>query len=203
MSWHASDDMLRRYARGETGMALTASVESHLLRCGVCRGRLAPAVDAPLEAAWTGVLDAIQAPPAPHLVRVLRRLGLRDADGVLLAAARAVSGAWTLATLAVVVFAALATFADAGRGLALYLLVAPLVPVVGVVAAFGATDPLVELASTTPYSKARLAALRTAAVLVTGVPLSILVASPCRTSAGSRSRGCRPRSCSPSPRSSR
>ena len=46
----------------------------------------------------------------------------------------AVSGAWTLATLAVVVFAALATFADAGRGLALYLLVAPLVPVLGVVA---------------------------------------------------------------------
>jgi hypothetical protein len=137
MSWHASDDMLRRYARGETGMALTASVEAHLLRCGVCRGRLAPAVDAPLEAAWTGVLDAIQAPPAPHLVRVLRRLGLRDADGVLLAAARAVSGAWTLATLAVVVFAALATFADAGRGLALYLLVAPLVPVVGEPAGIG------------------------------------------------------------------
>ena len=149
------------------------------------------------------MLDAIQAPPAPLLVRVLRRLGLRDADGVLLAAARAVSGAWTLATLAVVVFAALATFADAGRGLALYLLVAPLVPVVGVVAAFGATDPLVELASTTPYSKARLAALRTAAVLVTAVPVSSSSASPCRTSAGSRSRGCCPRWCSPSPRSSR
>ena len=63
-NWHASDEMLRSYARGETGVAVMASVEAHLMRCPVCRARLAPEVDAPLESAWTRVADAVQAPRA-------------------------------------------------------------------------------------------------------------------------------------------
>lgn len=174
-SWHASDEMVRRYARGETGIAVMASVEAHLMRCAACRDRIASEVTEPLEPAWARVADRIQAPQAPVVVRLLRRLGLSETDAVLLSAARSLSGAWTLATVAVVVFAALAAIPGVAQGDGLYLLVAPLVPVLGVVAAFGSADPLAGLASTTPYSKARLALLRTVAVVITSVPLSISV----------------------------
>lgn len=171
--WHATDEMLRGYARGETGVAVTASVEAHLMSCSTCQARLAPQVDLPLDAAWTRVLDAVQEPPKPFLVRVLQRVGLRDADAVLLAAARSVGGAWALATLLVVCCSALAALAQASQDQTLYLIVAPLAPVLGVVAAFGSTDPLAAVLRATPYPKARLALLRTAAVLVWSMPLSL------------------------------
>ena len=174
-SWHASDEMLRSYARGETGVAVMASVEAHLMRCPVCRARLVPEVDAPLEAAWTRVADAVQAPRAPFVVRLMRMCGLSESDGALLGASRSLNGAWLLATMAVVVFAAVAAIPSETLGQALYLLVAPLVPVAGVVAAFAAGDPLAGLTSTTPYSKARLALLRTVAVVIASVPLSIAI----------------------------
>jgi hypothetical protein len=174
-SWHASDEMLRTYVRGQTGIAVTASVEAHLLRCAACRERIAPEVAEPLEVAWTRVVERIQTPRLPFVVRLMRRCGLSESDSVLLAAARALNGAWLLATLAVVVFAALAAIPSASQGQALYLLVAPLVPVAGVVAAFATSDPLVDLTGTTPYPKARLALLRTVAVVITSVPLSIAI----------------------------
>jgi hypothetical protein len=174
-TWHAGEEMLRSYARGESGVAVMASVEAHLMRCPDCRERLAPEVEAPLEAAWTRVADHIQTPRLPFVVRLMRACGLSESDGVLLAAARSLNGAWLLATLAVIVFAAVAAIPSETQGQALYLLVAPLVPVVGVVAAFAASDPLSDLTSTTPYSKARLALLRTVAVVITSVPLSIAI----------------------------
>ena len=174
-AWHASDDMLRSYARGESGIAAMASIETHLMRCAACRERVARAVAAPLDGAWTRVTDRIHAPRPPFVVRLMRRCGLSESDGVLLAAARSLNGAWPLATLAVIVFAAVAAIPSEAQGQALYLLVAPLVPVAGVVAAFATADPLTDLSSTTPYPKARLALLRTIAVVITSAPLSIAI----------------------------
>ena len=174
-TWHATDEMLRGYARGETGVAVMASVEAHLLSCAACRARIASEAAEPLDATWTRVADRIQAPRLPFVVRLMRRCGLSESDGVLLAAARALDGAWLLATLAVVLFAALAAIPSATQGRALYLLVAPLVPVAGVVAAFAAADPLADLTRTTAYPKARLALLRTVAVVISGVPLSVAI----------------------------
>jgi len=174
--WHASDEMLRSYARGEGAVSTTASIEAHLMRCAHCRDRIAAEVCDPLlGVAWARVADGVQASPEPVVVRVLRRLGLSETDAVLLSAARSVRGAWTLATIAVVVFATLAAIPGVTQGQALYLLVAPLVPVIGVVAAFGSADPLAVLTCTTPYLKARLALLRAAAVLITSAPLSVAV----------------------------
>ena len=106
-------------------------------------------------------------------MRLLRRLGLSEADAALLRAARSLDGSWTIATLAVVAFAALAAIDGGSSGRALYLLVAPLLPVVGVVVAFSSSDSLADLVAATPYSKARLALLRTAAVCAASVPLVI------------------------------
>jgi hypothetical protein len=100
-------------------------------------------------------------------------MGLSEADAALLQAARSLDGSWTIATLAVVAFAALAAIDGGAAGRALYLLIAPLLPVAGVVVAFSSSDSLADLVATTPYSKARLALLRTAAVCAASVPLVI------------------------------
>lgn len=177
MSWHADAALLRSYAAGDPDVAAAASVEAHLLECGECRARLAGVrgPDPALERAWTGVMAGIGVPPPSPPVRLLRRLGASAADAVLLRAARSLDGAWTLATIVVIAFAALAALDGGERGTALYLLLAPLVPVAGVVVAFASTDPLDELTTATPYSAARLALLRTLAVSVTSVPLVVAV----------------------------
>jgi hypothetical protein len=175
-TWHASGEMLGAYARGEGGLATTASVEAHLMACPECRARVALKVQpGPLDATWSAVADRLHAEKLPFVVRLLRRAGLSENDSVLLAAARSLDGAWTLATLAVLVFAALAAIPGVADGRALYLLVAPLVPVIGVVAAFQSSDPLAALTITTPYSQARLALLRTVAVVVTSVPAAVAI----------------------------
>ena len=128
---------------------------------------------AELALAWTGIRAAIQRPALPPVLRLLRRIGLSEQDSVLLSASQSLRGPWTLATSAILVFAVAASFPGQSIGQALYLLVAPLVPVLGVVAAFAAGDTGAELTGPTPYSKTRLALLRTAAVIVTTVPLVV------------------------------
>ena len=62
-----------------------------------------------------------------------------------------------------------------GRGaLAPFLLVAPLVPVLGVAAAYAPNeDPLESLVVTAPYGRTRLILLRTLGVLVSVLPFAI------------------------------
>jgi hypothetical protein len=117
----------------------------------------------------------IQTPPEPFGVRLLRRCGLGDGDAVLLSASRSLSGAWTVAMLVIVAFSALAAVVDLSRGRALYLAVAPLVPVLGVIAAFDSVDPLAGVQAATPYPRARLVLLRAAAVAGCSVPAATAI----------------------------
>lgn len=177
-SWHADDDLIEQYVRGRLDMGRAASVEAHLMGCERCRSGLAealpPAVAPRLGQVWTGVRAELRVPPLPFAIRLLRRLGLSDGTAVVLAAARSMSTAWTVATTLVLAFAALAAFAGGDAGRAIYLIVAPLVPVAGVVAAFGPSgDRFAELTATTPFPPARLVLLRAAGVAVTSVPLAI------------------------------
>lgn len=176
-AWHADDALLCAYVDGEADMAAGAAVEAHLVGCADCRGRLAGLAPAETRAvaarAWAGVVAGIATPRPSPAVRALRRLGVSEADAVLLRAARSLDGPWTLATLAVIAFAAFAALGEATGGVALYLLLAPLVPVIGVVVAFASTDPLGDVALTTPFPVARLALLRTAAVCITSVPIVV------------------------------
>jgi anti-sigma factor RsiW len=173
--WHANEEMLHFYARGDGGIAVTASIEAHLMSCPECRARIALVSAQPLERSWERVAEQIHEPSPSPTVRLMRRAGLGESDSLLLSATRSLDGAWMLATLAVVLFAALAAIPSVTQGRALYLLVAPLVPVVGVVAAFRSADPLAAVVAAAPYAKARLALLRTIAVVITAVPLSMIV----------------------------
>lgn len=178
--WHADDALVDRYLEGGLGAGLAASLEAHLLRCPDCRARLtarvSPAVANRVASAWPGVADRVEVPRLPLTVRAMRRLGLGGESAVLLAGARSMSTAWTIATTVVLAFAALAVFVADDAGQAVYLIVAPLIPVAGVVAAFGsATDPLTDLTRATPYPPARLVLLRSLGVAATSVPLAVVV----------------------------
>jgi hypothetical protein len=173
-AWHAGDTLLRAYRDARVDMGAAASVEAHLLRCPDCRTRLAAlAPDPVLAPAFDRVVADIATPSRAPLLRLARRCGLGESDAALLGAARALDGSWALAAVAVLGLTALAAVAHQGSGRVLYLLLAPLLPVLGVVAAFAATDPFAEIAAATPYSKVRLAALRTVAVCVTVIPLVV------------------------------
>lgn len=172
--WHCEASLLRRYTSGQTDFALSSSIETHLLRCATCRSALSDLTDpVVLARAWDGIREVIQRPPLPLPLRLLRRCGLSQEDAVLLSASQSLRGSWVLATIALLIFTVLASFPGDPAGKAFYLLVAPLVPVLGVVAAFASTDPTLELTNATPYSKTRLALLRTVAVTTTTVPLVV------------------------------
>lgn len=176
MSCPTDQDLLARYARGEAGLAVAASVEQHVVRCAACRAALAAHVDRPaLDAVWDRVRAVVDAPPRPFAQRVLQRLGVPEPDALLVAAVPALRTSWLLGVLAVLAFATAAAIWGGSGGLHLFLLVAPLAPVAGVVVSYGpAVDPTHELARAAPYPSARLLLLRLSSVLATSLPMALV-----------------------------
>lgn len=178
-TWHADAELLADYVRGRLDAINGASVEQHLARCARCRSSITPLVDrAALERAWIGVRETIERTPLPLPIRVARRLGLPDSTAVLLAATASLRTAWLVSAAVALAFAALAVAATGGEALAPFLLVAPMVPVVGVAAVYGPSqDPLETLVVTAPYGRTRLVLLRTVAVLVSVLPVAVAMGS--------------------------
>jgi hypothetical protein len=174
--WHADNDLLARYLRGEAGAALGSSVEAHLLRCAPCRLRIRPLVDpAPLGAVWSRIEEAVQAPRPGLMHRVVRRLGVADHDALLLAAAPSLRAGWLWGTAIALAFAAVAAAQGGARGALFFLLLAPLVPVAGVAVSYGPdADDAYEPTVAAPYSSSRLLLLRALATLLTSVPLAAI-----------------------------
>jgi hypothetical protein len=104
--------------------------------------------------------------------RALARAGLSESDALLVAAAPSLRTSWLLGLVGSLGFVALSVAYGGARGLAFFLLVAPLIPVAGVAFAYGPdVDPAYELGHAAPYPGTRLLLLRTAAVLATCLPL--------------------------------
>jgi hypothetical protein len=175
--WHLDQELVRRYAGGETNGVLAASVEAHLVACGDCRRLLAPAVDVGrLDAVWTHIADTVDTPRSGPLERLLQLSGVRPDTARLLAATPSLRLPWLGAVATVLAFAALAAGSDP-RGQLLFLTVAPLAPVAGVALAFGrAGDPMYEVGVATPYPGIRLLMVRTAAVLATTIGIAVTAA---------------------------
>ncbi len=164
--WHVEPRLLARYAVGDVNGSTAASVEAHLLACAGCRAALAPSVDpARLAAVWDEVLDRVDAPRPTFVEQLLLRLGVAEHTARLVCSARSLTVSWLTAVVAALGFALLA--ADAGgRGVLLFLAIAPIAPVAGVAAAYGReVDPTYEVGLAAPYSTFRLLLLRSTAVL--------------------------------------
>lgn len=179
MTWHADPEVLDRYAAGRLQDARAFSVESHLLTCPACRARIADHVDpGPLERVWEAVVDRIEAPTPGPVERLLVRLGVREHLARLLAATPSLRLSWLAAVAAVLGFAVIAARSGPETWRAWsFLVLAPLVPVAGVAAAYGpGLDPAYEVGVAAPLRGFRLLLLRSVAVLATSLPLTALVA---------------------------
>jgi hypothetical protein len=175
--WHAGEPLLRAYLAGSLNALDGASVEQHVSRCSECRTLVGTLTDrAPLDRAWLELRTSIERTRLPLVVRAARRCGLREPHAVLLAASVSLRTAWLSSAFVALAFSLAATHAAADFQLWPFLLVAPLIPVLGVAAAYGhAEDPLETLIATSPFGRDRLILLRTAAVLVTCVPVACLL----------------------------
>jgi Putative zinc-finger len=176
-SWHADDMLLAAYVAGRLDAVAGTSVEQHVTHCADCRAAVAPMADLPaIDRAWEGVRTRIESPSQPLLIRAARRAGLPEPTAVLLAATASLRTSWLVGALVTLGFALVASLVTGGGVLWPFLLVAPLVPVLGVAVAYGpAEDPFEALAVTAPYSRTRLILVRTLAVLTSSLPAAALL----------------------------
>lgn len=169
MTWHVNTQLWEAYAVGGLDPATAASVDAHVVSCPACReaakGHVEPVA---LEGVWASVRNQISRPVLPPWLRPLRHLGVPDDDLVVLSTASLLLP-WAMAVGSALVCAMLAGLVPRYQETT-FLLLAPLIPVLTVVAAYDSTDPLRGVSEPTPYSKVRLALLRTVAALVVAVP---------------------------------
>ena len=175
-TWHLDEATLRAYVGVQSLSVVGASVEAHLVDCPDCRVRLGALMPHDVvDEAWSAIRAHVETPRPSPLERLIRRLGISTEVARLLVAVPAFRGAWLLGLFVVTLFASLAALFAGEYGLTLFLCVAPLAPVAGVAASFGGdADPCHELVTVTPYSAVRMLLLRTAGVLATSLPVTLL-----------------------------
>lgn len=178
LTWHVDPGVARRYATGAVSPAVAASLEAHVVRCADCRALLAHDVDPlRLDAVWAEVVEQVDAPRAGALERLLHALGVRSTTARLLAATPSLSASWLTGVGLALTFALVASRLTE-HGVAVFLALAPVLPVLGVAVAFGpATDPVHEIAAASPYSSFRLLVLRSTAVVTVTLALALVAAA--------------------------
>jgi hypothetical protein len=214
VAWHAGADLLASYAAGTAGAVADLSVEAHLTTCASCRAVLSAHV-APERLARNRSALLVRAAlgDGGRGQRLLRRCGVPDHLLSLLAATPSLRASWLLSVLAVAAVAAAEAAAVSYRwipggpvtghpgpaALAPFLLVAPLLVLAGVAAAFlPVFDPAWRLAAAAPFSGVTLllvravCALAAALVPVTG-RAAAAVAGVVRVRARGRDRHGSPR----------
>ncbi|MFE3827113.1 zf-HC2 domain-containing protein [Streptomyces sp. NPDC059092] len=169
---HASERLVLRYARGDTGIPADRvwALEAHLESCAVCRGRLATAAAAHAPAVTT-LVDGVWSELAPRLpgTAPVRR---RARHLALASWASPVMVPWLCMTVAAGLVAVFLE-AVAGQSLSLVALLAPVLPVFGVVVSWArGLDPAYEIVTATPRAGLPLVLRRTTAMLV--VVISVL-----------------------------
>ncbi|GIF00543.1 hypothetical protein [Paractinoplanes rishiriensis] len=170
-AWHLPDDQLRQYA----GLALSPpglwSVETHLAGCAACRGRLdAVAGSTIARAGWFRMETELDAPVPGPVERLLVRLGVPDHTARLLAAVPALRLSWLAAVALTLGLTAVVAWLS---GPMVLLVIAPLLPLLGVSVSFGPrVDPTYEIALVAPMHTGHLLMIRCAAVLCTTTVLS-------------------------------
>jgi hypothetical protein len=173
--WHVDERLWQAYAAGRLDEIAEASIDAHVTGCPICRETARSMVQPVVtEALWQGIRDEVRRPELPRVLRWMQGLGWREDDLVLLAAAGGFYLPWALAVGAALVCVNITAMAPVSAE-GTFLLLAPLIPVLAVVAAFDATDPLRLLATASPYSKLRLALLRTTTTLAVSFPATMAI----------------------------
>jgi hypothetical protein len=173
MGWHADRALLSGYVRGEVDETASLSLEAHVLGCSRCRAALGQFADPErLHRAKEAVFDAINPPRRGPFEALLIRAGVTDATARLVAATPSLRASWFAAVTLTLGFAVIAAN-QSHSGLLLFLVVAPLLPVIGVAAAYGpSVDPTYEIGLAAPLNSLRLLLLRGGAVLTATIVLA-------------------------------
>jgi hypothetical protein len=191
--WHVSQDTLADYAAGGARGVVTWSVEAHLAGCAQCRSALSAYADAERLARNRSVLLVRAAVgDGSRVRRVVWRLGFPDHVLCLLAATPSLRRSWLLSVIGILaVMAGEAAAVGYGwipvggpRGIAghpgpealvPFLLVAPLLVLAGVAAAFlPVFDPACRLATAAPFSGFTLMLVRAVSALAAAlVPVTV------------------------------
>ena len=186
-AWHVDDGVAAAY--GERGLdpVQRASVEAHAVRCEACRAVLGAGATGPinsqrspdldLEHLWARVEAAVSTPEVGRSGRALLRLGVSMSDVVVTRVVAAQSRQWTIATMLVLaVTAVAAVLGPVDSAHAAFLVVAPLLPALGVAATYRLVPHGIDLLErAAPFSPARMLLWRTAYVVVTAVPVAVAV----------------------------
>ncbi|MGH1504737.1 MAG: zf-HC2 domain-containing protein [Acidimicrobiales bacterium] len=137
-----------------------------------------PPVDpARIDANWRAITFDLDAPRPSWTERLLRRVGVPSAAARLVVATPGLRRSWFAALVAVVVLGLGA--ADPERpteSMFTLLVLAPLLPVLGVVLAYGDAEPAHEIVLATPRRGLHTILLRTATVLAIAAPVVGLAA---------------------------
>lgn len=207
-AWHADADLLASYAAGTAGTVADWSVEAHLTGCARCRLALSAHADAVRLARNRSVLVVrVTIGDGGRVRRVLRQCGIPDHVLGLLGATPSLRRSWLLSVIGVLAVVAGEAAAvrygwipaggprrlAAGQGhlagypgldvVAQFLLVAPLLVLAGVAAAFlPMFDPACRLAVAAPFSGFTLLLVRSvsalAAALIPVVAAAFLLPGP-------------------------
>ncbi|MDH6228916.1 zf-HC2 domain-containing protein [Streptomyces sp. MJP52] len=177
---HASMRIINEYARGDTDIAVDEvwALEAHLEMCQVCRDRLsaavatrAPAVVALIDTVWSDL-----GPPLAAATTMRRRSWLPRLARWLTPA----MVPWLVMVVSVTLLALLLDLAGTGARfgsgeVSLMLLLAPVLPVLGVAASWSrGLDPAYELTASAPRAGLYLVLRRTVSVLAVVVPALFL-----------------------------
>lgn len=174
--WHVADELVAMYVDGTLDLAAQSSVETHVTQCEACRVRTNEMVPvSELDDIWQQVVVGTAAPELPRTLQAAARLGLPEADGVILRASSALHRPWVLSVAGALLFAILGTWFTGADQRLFYLLLAPLLPALTVTSTYDSTDPVRELAASTSYNKLRIALLRTVAAVSVALPLVLVV----------------------------
>lgn len=176
MTWHVAEEELRAYARGELAPPLLWSADTHVGSCARCRAVLAAVCDPfALDAGWDRLDAELDAPVPGRGERLLMRLGVGEHTVRLLTATPVLRRAW-LASVAFVL-AATVTVVRLVDAPALFLALAPLLPLAAVALSYGpALDPTYEIAAVAPTHGFRLLMIRTLAALAASLGLNCVAA---------------------------
>ena len=154
MSWHADGALLSGYVRGEIDETASMSLEAHVIGCDRCRTALGRFAEPErLQRGKEAVLDAINSPRRGPFEALLIRAGITDATARLVAATPSLRVSWFAAVTLALGFAVVAAN-QSHAGLLIFLVIAPLLPMIGVAAAFGpGVDPTYEIGLAAPETQ--------------------------------------------------
>ncbi len=180
MRWHIDGDMFAAYQRGDLTPSRMMAVDTHLQACATCRAAV-PQDPGWLDASWSAITEMLDTPRPRPAERLLTLVGVPHHRVRILVATPALRWSWLGATVSVLAFgiaAALAGQSGAHMTLLLYLVFAPILPVLAVATVYGPpVDPMHEITSVTPVAGPALVLWRSSAVVGLSVVIGMLGAA--------------------------